>query len=143
MNGHELRLLLADDEKAIRTVLRRLLTRMGYERIDEAQDGVEALRLFRLAAYDLVVTDLNMPRMNGLQLLREIRDGDGDGDGLGRRRRTPVLMVSGQLSEERIQEAVAAGVDGFVGKPFVEASLAENVERLLRHVEVPAPSPSL
>lgn len=124
MDASEFRLLIADDSDSMRRVIRGVLMRLGFEQIDEAADGLEALRLFRLTQYDLVVTDLAMPNMNGIELLREIRELSG-------RRYTPVLIVSGQLSERNLREALDAGVDGFVAKPYVEGPLSEKVARLL------------
>jgi two-component system, chemotaxis family, chemotaxis protein CheY len=124
MEIHECRLLIADDSDSMRRVVRGILMRLGFVQIDEAEDGVEALRLFKRAPYDLVVTDLAMPNMGGIELLREIR-------AVPDRRYTPVLIVSGQLSEPNLREALDAGVDGFVAKPYVEGALTEKVARLL------------
>ena len=124
MDPNSFRLLLVDDNESMRRVIRSVLTRLGMENVDEARDGVEALELYATTHYDLVVSDLYMPHMTGIELLRGIRALPG-------RTRTPVLIVSGQLSERNIREALEAGVDGFVAKPFVEGPLTERVTRLL------------
>jgi two-component system chemotaxis response regulator CheY len=105
-------------------VIRSVLSRLGLDNVDEAQDGVQGLRLFKLVHYHLVVTDLYMPNLDGMELLEAIRALPG-------REMTPVLMVSGQLTERNLREALDLGVDGFVAKPFVEAPLVEKVTRLL------------
>jgi YesN/AraC family two-component response regulator len=101
-----------------------VLSRLGIGHIDEARDGVEGLELFRTVRYELVVTDLSMPNLNGMELLEAIRQTPG-------REMTPVLMVSGHLTERILREALDLRVDGFLAKPFGEALLVEKVTRLL------------
>lgn len=129
MDASALRFLVVDDSELMRKVIRDVLSRLGLEGVDEAIDGVDALRLCRLARYDLVVTDLAMPRLNGLDLLRAIRVMPG-------REHTAVLLASCFLSKRDIREARSAGVDGFLPKPFIEGPLAEQVTNLLERLRL-------
>lgn len=124
MDASALRLLVVDDSELMRKVIRDVLSRLGLERVDEAIDGVDALRLCRSTRYDVVVTDLSMPRLNGIDLLRAIRVMPG-------REHTAVLLASCFLSKRDIREARSAGVDGFLPKPFIDGPLTEQVTAVL------------
>jgi two-component system, chemotaxis family, chemotaxis protein CheY len=125
----EARLLLVDDMASMRAVLRRVLNELGFTRLDEAADGVAALELFRVSQYDLVITDWYMPHATGLQLLRSIRCGQ-------ERNQTPVLLMTGYVTTARVTEAIEAGANGFIAKPFVDETLTSKVSSLLH---LPAP----
>jgi two-component system chemotaxis response regulator CheY len=127
MDASALRFLVVDDSELMRKVIRDVLSRLGLDDVDEAVDGVDALRLCRLTRYDLVVTDLSMPRLNGIDLLRAIRVMPG-------REHTAVLLASCFLSKRDIREARSAGVDGFLPKPFIEAPLTEQVTAVLERL---------
>lgn len=124
MSPETAKLLIVDDSPMIRNVLRNLMEDVGVRLIDEAPDGAAALELFRLTAYDLVLTDWNMPQVNGLELLRRIRHGPV-------RSETPVLLLSGEVTAARIVEASGAGATGFVAKPFAVKWLCDQVRRLI------------
>lgn len=124
MSPEMAKLLIVDDSRMIRTMLRGLLQGLGIGRIDEAPDGAAALELFHLTAYDLVLTDWNMPRLTGLELLRMIRHGPVRSD-------TAVLLISGDVTAGRIVEASGAGATGFVAKPFAVKLLREQVQRII------------
>lgn len=104
-----------------------VLLRLGFEDVDEAVDGVEALTEYRKGRYELVVTDLSMPRMGGIDLLRAIRVMPG-------RETAAVLIASGHFTERNLREAREAGVDGLLPKPFIEGPLTEQVCRLRERV---------
>ncbi len=115
------RLLLVDDEPQITRVLRTALTIQGYE-IQTATDGASALRLFEQWNPDMVITDLAMPKMDGVALCREIR----------MRSQVPVLVLSVRDQEQTKVEALDAGADDFVTKPFSTGELLARVRANLR-----------
>lgn len=124
MNRTNTRLLVVDDSASMRQTIRDLLHELGFPAVDEASDGLAALQLFRANPYDVVITDWYMPRSTGIELLRAIRQG-------ALRPETPVLVLTGHVTTARVVEAIEAGANGFVAKPFVAPSLCEKVLRLV------------
>ena len=123
MNPHH-RFLVVDDYSPMREVVRRLLEELGYEHVHEASDGIAALSLLQSQPFDLVITDWNMPRMPGLDLLKAVRSDP-------RLAHLPVLMVTAEVKREQIIAATQAGVSGYIIKPFTAGALAEKVAKLL------------
>jgi two-component system, chemotaxis family, chemotaxis protein CheY len=119
-------LLIVDDSPAIRRVVRRVVDISGIDvgKYMEAGNGVEALVALRSDWVDLVMTDINMPDMDGEQLLIEIRNDP-------MLAATPVLVLSTDRSESRAQKMLSLGADGYVSKPFIPAALSEEIYRLL------------
>lgn len=124
MNRDKAHLLVVDDSPSMRRVICELLTELGFRRVDEAPDGTAALERFRHDDYDVIITDWNMPHMNGLELLKAIRHAPEHAD-------TPVLVLTGQVSANRVVEALEAGADGFVAKPFITPALVDKVVKLV------------
>lgn len=124
MNINQARLLVVDDNASMRGVIRSVLDELGIVEVDEAEDGEVALRLFSEGAYGLVITDLYMPRLDGIGLLQAIRSAS-------ERQDTPVLILTGDDNPMRGVEALTAGADGFIVKPFITSSLFDQVPRLL------------
>lgn len=118
------KLLVVDDTRSIRQRMCELLHAVGIKNIDEAADGASALERFKAIAYDVVVTDWNMPQVSGLDLLRAIRHAP-------ERRDTPVLVVTGEVTTRRVVEAIEAGADGFIAKPFITRALCEKLLRIV------------
>ncbi len=116
------RVLVADDEPAIRKVVRDALEREGHE-VVSAIDGREALERFEEGGFDLVVTDLAMPNLGGLELVQEIRR---------RRAATPILVLTVKNEEREKVRMLDAGADDFVTKPFGVAELLARARALLR-----------
>jgi len=125
MDRSLVRLLVVDDSASMRRVIHHVLSRLGFTQVDEAGDGVEALARLQASTYDLVISDWYMPFMSGLELLRRMRATPALA-GL------PMLIVTGYVTKDHILEAADAGANGFVVKPFVGASLEEQVTLLLR-----------
>jgi len=121
------RVLVVDDSPAMRFVIARALQDLNGVVLDLACDGVEGLELFQREGPDVVVTDWSMPHADGLQLLRAIRLS-------GQRSHTPVLVLSRNFAQARVVEAIKAGANGFVPKPFPPAMLREKVNHLLELV---------
>ena len=118
------RILFVDDEEQIRKLLSTWLTRHGYE-VGVANDGWEALKAIRAKAPDLVITDVNMPNMNGLELTRRMRADH-------RTARIPVIMLSARKQADDVLTGYAEGADEYVPKPVEMAVLAAKIEVLLR-----------
>ena len=123
MNLSELKILVVDDFRMMRTAIKNILKELHYSNIDEAEDGHIALRMLQKTQYDLVLTDWNMPVMNGLELVMAIKKDDNLSH-------IPVVMVSAEMKKERVIDAVKAGASGYILKPFNAATLNDNLKRV-------------
>jgi two-component system chemotaxis response regulator CheY len=121
------RFLVVDDFSTMRRIVRNLLKELGFVNVQEAEDGVEALRKLRSETYDFVVSDWNMPNMTGIELLREIRAD-------AKLKHLPVLMVTAEAKRENIIEAAQAGASGYVVKPFTAATLDEKLKKIFQNM---------
>jgi len=119
----KMRILVVDDFSTIRRIVKNILKQIGYTEIDEAEDGNGALAKLRQDKYDLIVSDWNMPNMTGLDLLKAIR-ADGALNGI------PVLMVTAEAKKENVVEAIKAGVNNYIVKPFTAEVLREKIEKI-------------
>lgn len=115
--------LVVDDFSTMRRIVRNLLKELGYTDVDEAEDGVQALQKLRSEKFDFVVSDWNMPNMDGLTMLQNIR-ADATLSHL------PVLMVTAEAKKENIIAAAQAGASGYVVKPFTAATLDEKLSKI-------------
>lgn len=113
----------------MRRIVRNLLKELGFNNVEEAEDGADALTKLRTGAFDFVVSDWNMPNMDGLQLLQAIR---ADGS-LGT---LPVLMVTAEAKKENIIAAAQAGASGYVVKPFTAATLEEKLNKIFEKLGI-------
>jgi two-component system chemotaxis response regulator CheY len=118
------KILTVDDSATMRRLIRMSLVHAGYE-VVEAEDGVEALEKSRKEAFDLVLSDVNMPKMNGLDLVRNLRK-------TSLYRFTPILLITTESLLERKQEGKAAGATGWIVKPFEPEELLAVVAKVLR-----------
>ena len=117
-------ILIVDDSSSLRTVVKLALTRAGYE-VLEAADGLEGLaQLDQAARVNLIVSDVNMPRMDGIAFLRKLKEH-------ARHRFTPVIMLTTEGQETRKQEGRAAGAKAWMVKPFNPPQLLDAVSKLL------------
>ncbi|MGK9452077.1 chemotaxis response regulator CheY [Acidithiobacillus caldus] len=123
-----IQILVVDDFSTMRRIIRNLLRELGFSNFDEAEDGVQALQKLRAKPFDLVVSDWNMPNMQGIDLLRAIRADP-------RLRYTPVLMVTAEAKRENILEAAKAGVNGYIVKPFNAETLREKLDAIFRRLQ--------
>ena len=120
-----MRVLVVDDFATMRKIVRNILKQIGFEDITEAEDGNAALRVLKNEKIGLVVTDWNMPNMSGLELLQEIRKNSQTSN-------LPVLMVTAEGLKENVMEAVKAGVNNYVVKPFTAEVLQEKIETIFK-----------
>jgi len=122
-----LKVLIADDSKMMRVMHVRSLRQVGYEvEASEANDGEEALALFEPGKFDLVIVDWNMPGMDGIEFVRAAREKE---QGAGKR--TPILMITSQSTEEQMLKAKEAGVDNLLTKPVTPEAIGAALEMLL------------
>ena len=120
-----LRFLIVDDFSTMRRIVRNLLKESGYTDADEAEDGSVALHKLRNGKFDFVVTDINMPNMNGFDLLKAVK---ADAS----LKHIPVLMVTAEARKEDIVAAAQAGAAGYIVKPFTKATLEEKVGLIIK-----------
>ena len=123
----DMKILIVDDFATMRRIIRNLLRELGFTNTHEADDGDTALPMLQSGNFDFVVSDWNMPRMTGLDLLRAVR-ADVNLNEL------PVLMVTAESKRERIVEAAEAGVNGYVVKPFTAGTLEEKIKEIFKKI---------
>lgn len=107
----------------MRRIVRSLLKELGFTNVDEAEDGQDALNKLRAGNFEFVVSDWNMPNLDGLEMLKEIRQDEALKD-------LPVLMVTAEAKKENIIAAAQAGANGYVVKPFTAATLEEKLNKI-------------
>lgn len=127
MLDQNMKILVVDDFSTMRRIIKNILREIGYNNIDEADDGTTALEKLKGAKFDFVVTDWNMPNMPGIELLRAIRSDP-------ELKHLPVLMVTAEALKENIVTAVQAGVSNYIVKPFTAAALKERIDLILSKI---------
>ena len=123
MADPKMRFLVVDDFSTMRRIVRNLLKELGYTNVDEAEDGAIALQKLQGGGFEFVVTDWNMPNMDGLTLLQNIRANPS-------LKHLPVLMITVEAKKENIIAAAQAGASGYIVKPFTAATLSEKLEKI-------------
>ena len=123
MSDPKMKFLVVDDFSTMRRIVRNLLKELGYTNVDEAEDGVVALQKLEAGGFDFVVTDWNMPNMDGLTLLQRVRQSP-------QLKHLPVLMITAEAKKENIIAAAQAGASGYIVKPFTSATLAEKLQKI-------------
>jgi len=127
----DLKFLVVDDFSTMRRIVRGLLKEMGCNNVEEAEDGVVALQMLKSSRYDFVVSDINMPNMNGFDLLKALKADDS-------LKHIPVLMVTAEARKEDIVLAAQSGAAGYVVKPFTKATLEEKVTKIMQKLAATA-----
>ncbi|MDC4205775.1 MAG: chemotaxis response regulator CheY [Candidatus Manganitrophus sp.] len=126
MPDPNMKILVVDDMSSMRRIIKNTLKQLGYPNTDEAEDGDKALEMVRNTPFDLVVSDWNMPNMNGLDLLKAIRQ-DPKLSAL------PVLMVTTEAEMDHILEAIRSGVNSYILKPFTPETMKEKIDKVFKH----------
>ncbi len=116
-----MKILVVDDFSTMRRIMRNLLKELGCSNVDEAEDGSMALEKLKSDKFDFVITDWNMPKMTGIELLKAIRSDVS-------LKALPVLMVTAEALQDNVVEAVQAGVSNYIVKPFTAAALKEKLD---------------
>jgi len=123
-----MKILVVDDFSTMRRIIKNLLRDLGFNNAAEADDGSTALPMLQSSHFDLLITDWNMPGMQGIDLLKAVR-ADANLSKL------PVLMVTAEQKREQIIEAAQAGVNGYIVKPFTAATLKEKIDKIFERIE--------
>jgi two-component system, chemotaxis family, chemotaxis protein CheY len=125
MTDQNMKILTVDDFSTMRRIIRNMLRQLGYTNIVEAEDGAEALSLLHKEKVDFIISDWNMPNMSGLDLLKAIRADEN-------LKPIPVLLVTAEALKENVVEAVKAGVNNYVVKPFTAETLKEKIDAIFK-----------
>ena len=120
----DLRFLIVDDFSTMRRIVRNLLKEIVFANAEEAEDGAVALTMLKATKYDFIVSDINMPNMNGFELLKNVRSDDS-------LKAIPFLMVTAEAKKDDIVQAAQGGASGYIVKPFTKATLEEKVQKIL------------
>lgn len=123
-----MKILVVDDFSTMRRIIKNLLRDLGFTNTAEADDGTTALPMLQSGDFDFLVTDWNMPGMQGIDLLKAVRAD-------AKLANMPVLMVTAEQKKEQIVEAAQAGVNGYIVKPFTAQTLKEKLEKIFERIE--------
>lgn len=129
--NEDMKILVVDDFTTMRRIIKNLLRDLGFSNTTEADDGTTALPLLKTGEYDFLITDWNMPGMQGIDLLKTVRDDPVTTD-------LPVLMVTAESKRDQIVEAAQAGVNGYIVKPFTAQTLKEKIEKIFERLDAAA-----
>jgi two-component system chemotaxis response regulator CheY len=123
----EIRALIVDDSTVMRKIVERSLRQAGLDlkEVYEAASGIEGIEVLRSHSVDLILSDINMPSMDGLEFLKQIR-AQNLADGV------PVVMITTESSEEHVKQAIEAGAQGYIRKPFTPDQVKERVLPLVK-----------
>jgi two-component system chemotaxis response regulator CheY len=124
----DMKFLIVDDFSTMRRIVRNLLKEIGYANADEAEDGIAALAKLKGGGFDFVVSDINMPNMNGFELLAAIKAEPA-------LKHLPVLMVTAEAKKEDIVSAAQGGAAGYIVKPFTKATLEEKLQKIVQRTQ--------
>ena len=117
--------LIVDDFSTMRRIIRGLLKEAGYVDADEAEDGQVAYQKLQTGHFDCVITDINMPNMNGFELLEAIKEDE-------KLKSTPVLMITAEANKEDVIRAAKLGASAYIVKPFSKAVLEDKIHKLFK-----------
>ncbi len=123
-----MKILVVDDFSTMRRIIKNLLRDLGFTNTQEADDGNTALPMLQAGNFDFLVTDWNMPGMQGIDLLKAVRADS-------KLKSMPVLMVTAESKREQIIEAAQAGVNGYIVKPFTAATLDEKLQKIFERID--------
>jgi len=123
-----MKILVVDDFSTMRRIIKNLLRDLGFTNTQEADDGNTALPMLQAGNFDFLVTDWNMPGMQGIDLLKAVRAD-------AKLKTMPVLMVTAESKREQIIEAAQAGVNGYIVKPFTAATLDEKLQKIFDRID--------
>ncbi|HEC67850.1 MAG TPA: response regulator [Candidatus Desulfofervidus auxilii] len=118
-----MRILVVDDFASMRKIIKGLLKQIGFQNIEEADDGSTALEKLKIREFDLIICDWNMPKVPGIEVLKAVRNDP-------RLKDLPFLMVTAEAKKDYIIEAVKAGVTQYIVKPFTAETLRKKLEKI-------------
>ena len=123
MPDANMKIIVVDDFSTMRRIVKNILKQLGYENVEEAEHGAEAYEKLKDGGFDFVITDWNMPVMDGLGLLKKIRSDQNIKD-------LPVLMVTAEAEKEKVVSAIQAGVNNYIVKPFNAQVMKEKMDKI-------------
>ena len=123
-----MKILVVDDFSTMRRIIKNLLRDLGFTNTQEADDGSTALPMLQQGDFDFLITDWNMPGMEGIELLKRVRADE-------KLKSMPVLLVTAEAKKEQIVEAAQAGVNGYIVKPFTAQTLREKIEKIFERLQ--------
>lgn len=127
MADKNIKFLVVDDMSTMRRIVRSILKELGFDNVEEAEDGNDALSKLKAGKFDFVISDWNMPNLDGLEMLKAIRSDE-------KLKTLPVMLVTAEAKKENIIEAAKAGASGYVVKPFTAAVLEEKLTKIFEKV---------
>jgi len=123
VHNFKMKILCVDDFSTMRRIVKNILKQLGYENIEEAEDGIQAYSKLKAGGFGFLVSDWNMPNMDGLELLKKVRS-DPDLKSL------PILMVTAEAEKDKVIEAIKAGVNNYIVKPFTAEVMKEKMDKI-------------
>ncbi|NOZ68078.1 MAG: chemotaxis protein CheY [Deferribacteres bacterium] len=127
MSDLNIKILVVDDFSTMRRIVKNLLRQLGYINIEEAEDGAQAYSKLKNGGFGFVVSDWNMPNMDGLALLKKMRSDEELKD-------IPVLMVTAEAEKDKVVTAIQAGVNNYIVKPFTGEVLKEKIDKIFEKI---------
>jgi two-component system chemotaxis response regulator CheY len=124
----KMKILVVDDFSTMRRIVKNVLKQIGFENIEEAEDGAQALAKMKGGGYGFVVTDWNMPNMDGLEFFKTARQEPALKD-------IPFLMVTAEAEKDKVITAIQAGVNNYIVKPFTAEIFKEKMDRIFEKLE--------
>lgn len=128
MPDYKIKVLVVDDFSTMRRIVKNILRQLGFEDIEEAEDGAQAYAKLKTGGFGFLVSDWNMPNMDGLELLKKVRS-DSE------LRNLPVLMVTAEAEKHKVIEAIKAGVNNYIVKPFTAEVMKEKIDKIFEKLE--------
>ena len=125
--NNSMKILVVDDFSTMRRIIKNLLKDLGFTNVSEADDGATALPMLQEGDFDFLITDWNMPGMQGIDLLKAVRSDQ-------KLSSLPVLLVTAEAKREQIVEAAQAGVNGYIVKPFTAQTLKEKIDKIFERI---------
>ena len=118
-----IRILIVDDFSTMRRIIKNILKQLGYENVEEAENGADAYEMLDAEKFDFIITDWNMPVMDGLGLLKKVRMNPA-------MKNMPVLMVTAEAEKDKVVTAIQAGINNYIVKPFTADVLKEKMDKI-------------
>jgi two-component system, chemotaxis family, chemotaxis protein CheY len=128
MPDHKMKILVVDDFSTMRRIVKNVLKQLGFDNVEEAEDGAQALSKLKTGGFGFVVSDWNMPNMDGLEFLKSVRADAMLKD-------TPILMVTAEAEKDKVVTAIQAGVNSYVVKPFTAEIFKEKMDRIFEKLK--------
>ncbi len=128
MPDYKMKILVVDDFSTMRRIVKNVLKQLGFDNIEEAEDGAQAFAKLKNGGFGFVVCDWNMPNMDGLDLFKKMRTEDG-------LKEVPFLMVTAEAEKDKVITAIQAGVNNYIVKPFTAEVFKEKMDRIYEKLE--------